>query len=115
VFAVSARQNKRKMRCDICCFVFSIIGAVFLVFVGVLCRVQPEFMMNITDPAQSGSGCFVAAAIYIGFMVISASFIFKKNRNKEPSRAWQNDQLNSEENREMQEPFLNQQQMSMIS
>ncbi|ETW06764.1 hypothetical protein H310_02923 [Aphanomyces invadans] len=53
----------------LCCSIFSLAGTTFLLCMGALLRLQPEFIRDVHTPKSSANSCFVSAGLYAGVFV----------------------------------------------
>ncbi|KAH9070604.1 hypothetical protein Ae201684P_002961 [Aphanomyces euteiches] len=50
----------------LCCTIFSFAGCMFLLCLGTILRLQPEFLPRAHTPKSSSNSCFVSAGLYAG-------------------------------------------------
>jgi len=64
--------------CGVCCGIFSIFAIVFLLIVGAILRSGSDIIDVATDDDRSraAANCFIGAAIYAGFFVLSLACFF---------------------------------------
>lgn len=59
--------------CALCCQILSVFGIVFLVALGLLFNAEVEDLTGSVEdpvnPKEVGHACFIAAAIYAGFLL----------------------------------------------
>ncbi|KDO29463.1 hypothetical protein SPRG_06001 [Saprolegnia parasitica CBS 223.65] len=48
----------------LCCSIFSFAGAMFLLCLGALLRLQPRFIPKVKTPQSSSDSCFISAGVY---------------------------------------------------
>ncbi|EWM21762.1 hypothetical protein Naga_100298g6 [Nannochloropsis gaditana] len=56
--------------CAPCCGIFSIIGFLFLIILGIIVDKQPIFVHGVTEPHRSAVACYGGAGIYAGTLAL---------------------------------------------
>ncbi|KAH7491743.1 hypothetical protein PRIC1_002845 [Phytophthora ramorum] len=68
-----------KMFCALTCSLLSLAGFVFLFLVGILVKVQPEYM-KISKSVESPAPIFESACLYGTLFVVSSVVYYKETR-----------------------------------
>ena len=61
-----------------CCGVFSVVGFIFLISIGVMLEVQPIYVKGAKHPADQAVACYEGAAIYAATFILSVGYIYYK-------------------------------------
>ena len=61
-----------------CCGIFSLVGIVFLISIGIMLEVQPIYVKGAKDPAADAMACYEGAAIYAARFILSVGYIYYK-------------------------------------
>ncbi|OQR87245.1 hypothetical protein ACHHYP_09323 [Achlya hypogyna] len=61
----------------LCCSIFSFAGAMFLLCMGALLRLQPQFIPKAKTPQSSSNSCFASAVVY-GVVCLVCIFLWRR-------------------------------------
>ncbi|GMH55124.1 hypothetical protein TrLO_g5810 [Triparma laevis f. longispina] len=73
-----------------CCFIFSLIGVIFLTLIGLIFSTETVYIKdpgldNDVSMKQAAGNCFGAAGCYVVTAVVSAFYYFKQEREHAPA------------------------------
>lgn len=69
--------------CAPCCGLFSIIGIIFLIILGIIIDKQPIFVHGITHPHKSSVACYGGAGVYAGTLALCiAAWIYDQKKKQ---------------------------------